>query len=187
MAGVSRILLRAAVQALHHGGVIAYPTEGVWGLGCDPCDEVACQRILQIKRRDPNKGMILIASRFEQLMPYLGVVPAEQLRIAQDSWPGPNTWLFPVSDACPAWVCGAHPTVAVRVTAHPVAAALCRAFGGSLISTSANRAGRPPARSALAVRRHLGAEVDLVVSGALGGAKGPSTIRHVQDGRVLRP
>lgn len=182
----SRLVLQTAARVVRAGGLIAYPTEGVWGLGCAPHNGHACERLLRLKQRDPAKGLILIASQFEQLIPYLAPVPPEQLRIAQDSWPGPNTWLFPAGPDCPDWVRGAHPTVAVRVTAHPIAAGLCTAVGGALISTSANRSGRPPARSSLALRLQMGADVDLIVSGALGGQRGPSTIRHLQDGRILR-
>ena len=182
---MSLALLRATA-ALRDGEVIAYPTEGVWGLGCDPLNADAAAQLLWMKRRSPAKGLILIAADFSQLAPYLAAVPEDQLELARSTWPGPVTWLFPVSADCPRWVSGEHATVAVRVSAHPGVAALCRHFGGALISTSANRSGHPTLRSALQIRRHWGAELGYIYPGALGGRDRPSQIRNLADGRVLR-
>ena len=108
------------------------------------------------------------------------------MRRVRESWPGPVTWVLPARAGLDPLLTGGRGSVALRVTAHPVAAALCRAFGGALVSTSANLSGRPPARSAVAVRRALGARVDAVVPGRVGGAGGPSTIRDAITGRTLR-
>lgn len=178
--------LRRTLHLLRAGGVIAYPTEAVYGLGCDPDDARAVHRILALKRRPVAKGLILIAAEFEQLQPYL--LALEPAVLAQVRTPGPDpiTWLLPARSEVPYWLCGAHDTLAVRVTDHPLSAELCRAFGKPLVSTSANRAGRPPARTALRVRRQLGKGVDRIVVGRLGGALRPSAIHDPFSGRVVR-
>ena len=178
--------LRAAARVVRRGGLIAYPTEAVYGLGCDPRNEMAVRRLLTLKRRPMHKGLILIAADFSQLAPFLQpLTPAERERL-DATWPGPHTWLIPARNETPRWLRGRHDTLAVRVTAHPLAAALCRACGHPLVSTSANRSGRPPARTALAVRRQLGRDLDALLPGPTGGAAQPTTIRHLRSGRIVR-
>ena len=177
--------LRLAARATRHGGLLAYPTEAVYGLGCDPDDPVAVLDLLALKRRPVAKGLILIAADFEQLRPYVLEVAPERMEAVHASWPGPHTWLLPARPGTPPWLTGSHTTLAVRVTAHPVAAALCRA-AGPLVSTSANPAGRSPARDPLTVRRYFGAALDLVVHGAVDRSRAPSAIRDAATGRVLR-
>lgn len=183
----SAFQLAAVCRTLRAGGVIAYPTEAVWGLGCEPFDEDACRRLLALKRRDWRKGLIVIAADVAQLQPYLGALDAAQLKPALDSWPGPATWLVPAAPTVPSWVRGEHDSIAVRVTAHPVAAALCRAYGGALISTSANLAGHEPARTRVQLAARLGAEIDAVVPGRVGERKSPTSIRDLLTGKLLRP
>lgn len=179
------LALRRAVRALEDGGVIAYPTEAVWGLGCDPADPLACARLLALKRRPVEKGLIVIAARLEDLGDWLAPVPAAQAQKALQSWPGPYTWLWPVTAAAPVWVTGGQPRLAIRLTAHPLARALCEAFG-PLISTSANRSGETPARSASQVRLRFGQRLDALLPGATGGAARPTEIRDLLSGEVLR-
>jgi L-threonylcarbamoyladenylate synthase len=186
--------LREAARAVAAGGVIAYPTEAVFGLGCDPLHPGAVLRILDIKGRGIDKGLILIAADFAALLPYVEPLDSARMAEIRASWPGPNTWLLPARPHTPGWLTGAHDTLAVRVTDHPVAAALCRAcarYGGhigsgALVSTSANLSDLPPARSPLAVRRQLGDAPDLIVAGRAGSRGRPSTIRDGRSGRVLR-
>jgi L-threonylcarbamoyladenylate synthase len=178
--------LRQAARCFHQGGILAYPTEAVYGLGCDPLDWFAVERILEIKRRPLDKGLILIAAHFEQLRPYVKPLSEEAMEPLFNSWPGPTTWLLPAADHTPPWLRGAHETLAVRVTDHPVAAALCRACGSPLVSTSANIGGHPPARSALQVRHRLGSRVDCVISGSLGDLSKPTVIRDAASGEILR-
>ncbi|MCG6658562.1 tRNA threonylcarbamoyladenosine biosynthesis protein RimN [Halomonas campisalis] len=175
-----------AVAALRAGGVIAYPTEAVWGLGCDPDNDEAVAHLLRLKQRDPAKGLILIAGSITQFGPWLEGLPLELHAPLAASWPGPNTWLVPDNGRTHALVRGAHDSVALRVSDHPGVIALCEAFGGPIVSTSANRAGEPPALSAEAVRAAFGDELDAVVEGELGGLERPSTIRDLISGRVLR-
>lgn len=178
--------LRLAARILRQDGVIAYPTEAVYGLGCNPWARDAVERILTIKCRDMDKGLILIAANVEQLRPFVKELTPARMAEIRATWPGPNTWLLPARDEVPRWLRGRFETLAVRVTAHPIAAALCRAFGGALVSTSANRANHPPARTALQVRLRLGAELDAVLGGPCGGCDRPSTIRDGRTGQVLR-
>lgn len=178
--------LRRAVETVRDAGVIAYPTEAVYGLGCDPLEEGAVRRILAIKRRDAAKGVILIASQLSQLLPFMAKLPADVLAKLEASWPGPVTWVVPAAAHVPAWLTGGRRTLAVRVTAHPVAHALCAACDMALVSTSANLSGQPPARSALMVRTQLGETVDYIVPGAVGGLAKPTEIREALTGKVLR-
>lgn len=176
------------IAALRAGGVIAYPTEAVFGLGCDPHNETACARIFALKQRSPSQGMLLIASEFAQVAPYidLDATPAAALARAQASWPGAQTWIFPRANGVPAWIAGAHPGIALRVTAHPAAAELCRAFGGALVSTSANRHGEEPARDAAAVRAAFGDSLDAILDDAVGGLERPTPIRDAITGENVR-
>lgn len=177
-----------AAAALRHGGVVAYPTEAVYGLGCDPANADAFMRVFTAKRRPPSQGVLLIAADIDVLTPYLDFArtPAEALARARSTWPGPHTWIFPRAAGVPEWIAGGHAGIAVRVTAHPPAAALCRAFGGALVSTSANRHGEPPARNAAEVRSTFGSEIDLILDGPLGGLERPTSIRDAISGETIR-
>ena len=178
--------LRAACRVLAAGGVIACPTESVWGLSCDPRNVHAVQKLLQMKHRDWRKGLILIAADFAQLTPFVKPVAAELLKTALDRWPGPYTWLFPAAKTAPDFITGGRPTIAVRVTAHPLAAALCRAYRGALVSTSANFTGRAPARSAAQIRQQFGRSLDALLAGKLGGLRNPTPIRDLLSGKTIR-
>jgi L-threonylcarbamoyladenylate synthase len=177
-----------AVAALRAGGVIAYPTEAVFGLGCDPQNQAAVARLFALKQRPPTQGVLLIAADFAQVEKFidLAAVPADALARAQATWPGPHTWIFPRATATPNWLTGAHSGIAVRVTAHALAAALCHAFGGALVSTSANRHGEPPARSTEAVQAAFGAELAYILPGETSGLARPTPIRDVITGEEIR-
>lgn len=176
-----------AAAIVRGGGVIAYPTEAVYGLGCDPLNPAAVQRLLRLKQRSMHKGLILIAAAFGQLQPYLGEIDDAMRRRIDRTWPGHVTWLLPAHPDLPRWIRGAHPTVAVRVTAHPLAAALCRVAGSALVSTSANSARRTPARTAMDVRRQFRDTLDYILPGATGPHTAPSEIRDAATGKVIRP
>lgn len=176
--------VRYAARILREGGVIAYPTEGVFGLGCLPDDVDAVARILAMKRRDAEMGLVVIVSNPAQLDDWTEL-PAAALRL-DSSDEHPITWIVPATDAVPPWIRGRHASVAVRRTTHPVARALCDAVDSPLVSTSANRSGRPPVRNAFVLRRLFGAEVDFIVPGECGPAAGPSEIREMNTGKVLR-
>lgn len=186
LSGMSSNQINEAVQILHRGGVIAYPTEAVYGLGCDPANHQAIQKLLQLKQRDRDKGLILIAAEFEQLTPYLAELEDHLKQQVLASWPGPVTWLWPAKPGVSAWLRGEHATIAVRVTDHPLAAKLCRVFGGALVSTSANVSGASPARTPEELQTQFKDQLDYVVVGELGGLAKPSQIRDVLSGRILR-
>jgi L-threonylcarbamoyladenylate synthase len=175
-----------AVRVLRAGGVIAYASEGVWGLGCDPFNADAVLRILDLKSRDVAMGLILVAASVEQLAPLLVHVPRHARAELQQSWPGPVTWVVPIRGELPRWITGRHASVALRVSGHTQLRALCKAYGKPIVSTSANPHGRPPARTALAVRRYFRNHIDYILPGATGSLGRPSQIRDALSGRVLR-
>jgi len=174
-----------ASEVLLGGGVIAYPTEGVFGLGCLPDDTDAVERVLWIKQRSPNKGLILIAARPQQLDDWID--PAVRGALPEPDPRQPITWIVRPAARVPAIVTGDNPGLAVRITSNPTAAAICDAVDMPIVSTSANIAGRPVARNTFILRRNFGRLVDFVVPGECGPASGPSEIRELETGRVLRP
>jgi len=178
--------LQSAIHALHGGGVIACPTEAVWGLSCDPGNESAVARLLEFKHRPLAKGLILVAASQSQFGSLLADLPREQSDRLSASWPGPATWVLPHRNLVPAWIHGEHDTVAVRVSDHPVVRALCQAWGGPLVSTSANPAGRRAARELFQVRRYFGDQLDYLLPGTVGRAGRPTVIRDLASGRIIR-
>lgn len=171
---------------LRNGGVIAYPTEAVFGLGCDPADAMACERVIHLKGRSTAMGLIVITDDLERLAHWLEPVPEPLRARAEASWPGPHTWLWPARPECPPWLRGAHPRLAVRVTAHPAVRALCAAAGTALVSTSANRTGEPPARRAAEVLALFAGQIDGILDAPCAGAVQPSSIRDLISGRWVR-
>lgn len=182
---MSDLALRRAVRQLRAGAVVAVPTEAVWGLSCNPFDRQAVDRLLRLKERDWRKGLIVVASEIDMLAPFIEIPSSMALKRARQTWPGPATWVFPAAATAPIWISGEHDSVAVRVTAHPLLAALCRRYGGALVSTSANRAGQPPVRSIAELRLRFGPELPSV-PGALGGMQRPTSIREAATGHILR-
>lgn len=186
---MTRWQLQQAARIIRQGGIIAYPTEAVYGLGCDPFNAGAVYRLLELKQRPVEKGLILIASNISQLVPFMAPISTEQQQQLEASWPGPVTWLVPARPETPIWLRGKHDTIAVRVTAHPVAAALCQTIGHALVSTSANPSGRYPATSPLQVRRyfcHGKNQIDYIIPGPLGGQARPTAIRDLKTGKTIR-
>jgi L-threonylcarbamoyladenylate synthase len=171
---------------LLHGGLIAYPTESCYGLGCDPRNPHALQRLIRLKGRSAAKGLLLIAYHFKQFAPFIRPLSAADQQKMQRSWPGPVTWVVPASPACSPQLTGGRDTIALRVTAHPLAARLCRELGMALVSTSANKSGRKPAQTAAQCRRIFGAQVR-VIDGRIGQRRRPSTLIDLATGTTLRP
>ncbi|MGF6098150.1 L-threonylcarbamoyladenylate synthase [Pseudomonas sp. 18175] len=183
---VNRWRVLEAAREIRAGAVIAYPTEAVWGLGCDPWNEEAVDRLLAIKNRSVDKGLIVVADNIRQFDFLFEDFPQDWIDRMASTWPGPNTWLVPHQGLLPEWVTGVHDTVALRVSDHPLVRDLC-AEVGPLISTSANPQGRPAARTRIRVEQYFRGQVDLVLGGALGGRKNPSLIRDLVTGEVVRP
>ncbi len=179
--------IRQAARAMHLGGVIAYPTEAVWGLGCDPFNEAAVHRLLKIKRRPLHKGLILVASSIQQVQPLLdNIAPEDQERI-KATWPGPVTWILPdPGNLIPVWVKGNHPSVAVRVSDHYQVKSLCDAFGSMIVSTSANFSDKHPARDKMKVSIHFKDKVDVIVPGELGKLSRPTKIYRLDSHKPVR-
>ncbi len=177
--------IRRAAQIVHAGGLIAYPTEAVWGLGCSPYNGMAVQRLLQIKKRPVDKGLIVVASSIEQAKPFLGALSPQLMNKLASSWPGPITWLVPKHSLIPEWVSGQYDSVAVRVSAHPVVKTLCE-YAGPIISTSANVSGKAPARHLFEVQMEYNRLVDYIVPGSVGGADKPTMIKDLLTDKVLR-
>lgn len=176
-----------ALEVIQSGGVLAYPTEAVFGLGCDPKRLDAVERILTIKQRPAHKGLILIASSFEQLTEYLAPLEQSILDRVLPTWPDAITWVLPTKPEVSYLLRGEHDTIAVRVSNHPTVKALCDALNHPLVSTSANIAGEDPFRSAQALYDQLGGYLDLVLDQPLGGRTQPSEIREGRSGAILRP
>ena len=179
--------LNRAAHILRSGGVIGYPTEAVYGLGCLPLNTDAILRLIGLKGRSARKGLILIAADIAQIDPFVDLSQSAVIDRIHASWPGPQTWVLPAKPLVPALLTGGRDTLAVRITAHPVAGALCARVGSAIVSTSANLSGHPPARSALALRRRLGRKIDYVLAGRLGGNLRPTSIRDGRSGALLRP
>ena len=174
------------MTTLSERGIVAYPTEYCYGLGCDPKDQNAVRRILRLKNRSWTRGLIIIAAELRQLTGLVDLSNESLLEAPRFSWPGPHTWLLPPLPGTPKWIRGNHHGVAVRVTAHPIARTLCRRFGSAIVSTSANRRGCSPLRTADRVHREFGTRVDFILDGQVGTASAPSSIRDAQSGKILR-
>ena len=169
------------------GGIIAYPTESVFGLGCLPLERDAVKRLLALKRRSWSKGFLLIAAEIEQLEQFVTLPSGPLKKEILASWPGPVTWSLPARLRVPGWLSGGRPTLGVRITAHPLARELCWRTRHALISTSANLSRRPPLRHVLQLRREFGAKLDYVLAGPLGDLSQPTMIRDGMTGEILRP
>lgn len=178
--------IREAVRRIADGGVIAYPTETVYGLGCDPFNATAVLHLLRLKQRDPGQGLILVASDFQQLEPLLLPLPAAARRRVSKAAVTPTSWILPCADWVPTWLRGKHRSLAVRISTHPTCRALCDRWGGPLVSTSANLHGHPAARNPLDIARAFHGRLDYVVHSPVAGSGHPSRIRDGLSGKVLR-
>lgn len=188
MSEIKQNIYTQAVDALTEGGVIAYPTESCFGLGCDPDNLQAVEKILQLKQRPQEKGVILIASDYSQLMRYVddSKIPQDKRYQVLSHWPGPFTLLLPTLDSVPSILTGQFSTIAVRVTNHPIARELCRAYGKPIVSTSANLSGQPSAKSFSEVEQVFSEKVDFIVPGQIGESDKPSTIINPLTQEVFR-
>lgn len=178
--------IREAVRHVSAGGIIAYPTETVYGLGCDPFDAGSVLRLLELKQRSFDQGLILIASDFSQLEPLLQAVSTATGKRVRKTYPEPITWILPCLPDVPVWLRGKHHSLAVRITSHPIARALCIHWNGPLVSTSANLHGRHPATSPLAIHKAFHGKLDYILHGSTPSTKRPSEIRDGITGVVLR-
>jgi len=171
---------------IQSGGIIAYPTEAVYGLGGDPFNFQTVQRIQQLKGRSPNQRFILIASDWEQIEPLIGALDESLLKPVRTSWPGPVTWVFPAASSIPSWLVSPQNTIALRITNHPIARNLCETAQTPILSTSANISGQPPCRSYEETLKIFAGKVDRVIEGPTGGHLKPTPIYDVLTGKCLR-
>ena len=178
--------IHLATRALEQGEIIAYPTEAVYGLGCDPNNSKAIERLLALKSRPANKGLILVANDMEQLEPWVDFHQLNDLNALKESWPGHTTWLVPVKDQVSQLLCGEHQTLAVRVSAHPTVRQLCTHFRGAIVSTSANKNGMSAAKTLLKTRKIFKDDIACYVPGDVSGNKAPSRIINAVSGERLR-
>jgi L-threonylcarbamoyladenylate synthase len=177
--------INQAVKVLQDGGIIAYPTEGVFGLGCDPFNKTAVLRLLKIKRRSVGKGLILIASSWNQVKDLVKIDLCKSCAIRPSS-SNPVTWVFPATKKVPSWVSGKFASVALRVTLHPTANKLCQKFGSAIISTSANIADESPIKNARQIAKQFSGAVDFIISGRVGKLKKPTEIRDGITNKLIR-
>ncbi|WP_193017452.1 L-threonylcarbamoyladenylate synthase type 1 TsaC [Proteus sp. FME41] len=175
------------IEALQNNKVIAYPTEAVFGIGCDPDSEQAVMALLELKQRSIEKGLILIADNYEQLKPYIddSALTQTQRERMFASWPGPVTWVIPAKPTTPKWLTGKFSSLAVRVTNHSLVKALCLTYGKPLVSTSANLSGLPPCRTVEEVKEQFQNNIP-IVEGDVGGRQNPSEIRDALTGELYR-
>lgn len=180
---VSSFNIRHAALAIKQGGIIAYPTEAVYGLGCDPYQQAAVIQLLKLKDRPPEKGLILIASKLQQLDDFIDPLNNDQQQKIQNN--PHTTWLVPATNA-PFWIRGRHNTVAVRLSAHSLVKQLCDAVEQPIVSTSANPAGRIPAKNSLQTHHYFHHELDIIINSNTSGHTKPTEIRDLLTDKIIR-
>lgn len=178
--------LRRAAEIIRNGGVIAYPTETVYGLGCDPFNANAVMRLLDLKHRDWRKGLILVAASLEQILPVIQVEDTKQLAKTIADEKNVTTWVIPANPQLPSWIRGEHDSVAIRISKHPIIVELCKSLGFPIVSTSANPSQLNPARNALQIQRYFGNTLDYVLHSTTPCNKQPSRILHYPSKQQLR-
>ena len=180
-------LISSSIQVLKDGGLIIYPTESVFGLGCDPFNEIAVTSLLQLKKRSQSQGLILIANNWAQVERLIKPISAEQYAKVVASWPGNVTWVFSKSNIVPDWISGIYETIAIRIPDHEIARKICEDFDGPIVSTSANISGEEPCKSLEDVYKNFSLEdIDYVLPAEIGNYQQPSTIIELQSGKIIR-
>lgn len=182
----SQTSIQYAVDILKQGGVIAYPTEAVFGLGCLAGNIQAIEKLLSLKQRSVNKGLILLAYEFSQFKSYIQPLDDKILKKLQSSWPGPNTWIVPAAEQTSTLIRGQFDSVAIRISAHPIVRALCRQTQSAIISTSANISNQSMTYNASQVREQFKDQLDYILEGAVGSSTKPSIIKDAISDKVLR-
>lgn len=180
------IQIDEAVSAVKQGGIIAYPTESIFGLGCDPFNQTAVNDLLRLKQRPVEKGLILVASHIRQILPYIQPIEANDLARALKTWPGHYTWVFPKTLLVPQWISGSYPSIAVRVSKHPTIVALCQQLNAPLVSTSANKSDQNVLASIKDIKDTFGAKIHAYVDAPLGAENSASRIRDAHTLNQLR-
>ena len=178
--------LRKLSAYLKKGGLLAYPTESCYGLGCIPTSVRAVRRLVRLKKRPQHKGMIVIGANLKQLKTQIDVPSNEIEMLLEREWPAPKTFLLPAKKNVLSVLRGSKRNkLAVRVPAHEAARYLCKALNTPLVSTSCNRAGKRPCKTEREVRRQFGRDVR-IIRGLIGKQKQPSQIIDALSGKRLR-
>lgn len=176
-----------AITALKKGLIIAYPTEAVYGLGCDPFNPKAVKKLYTLKERPEGKGIILVAANWDQLKTLIAKdTPTEAIARAQATWPGPYTWIFPAAEHLPIDLCGPQKTIALRISPHPVVRALCYSFGAPIVSTSANKSGQEPARAPSDLSPTLCKQIEVILPGRVDTKSKPTQIADALTNTLVR-
>ena len=177
-----------AAEVFTRGGIIAYPTEAVFGLGCDPDNDEGVNKLLSLKERSVDKGLILLAANYAQLLPYLDndAISQDQCALILSRWPAALTQVLPANNNISPLLCGVFNSIAVRVTNHPDVVALCNLTNKAIVSTSANLSGQPPATTWQQVEQKLGDKVDYIIKTDTLGFFKPTSIIDGLTGSVIR-
>ena len=183
---VSQNQLNQAVETVNVGGIIAYPTESVFGLGCNPFSENAVKKLLLIKKRSIEKGLILIASHIQQVLPLIKPIESNDLARALKTWPGHHTWIFPKSNLVPFWISGQYDSIAIRVSSHPVVTRLCQKLNSPLVSTSANKSNHDTLDTLEEIHSVFGNNIDYYLDAPVGKESKPSTIHDAHSNTIIR-
>lgn len=178
----------SAKEAFEQGGVIAYPTEGVFGLGCDPSNEQAIAKLISVKSRSVEKGLILLAGDYQQLKPYINesLLPEDKKQHMLDTWPNGTTFVVPANKSLSAFLTGKFATIAVRITDQPDVTALCQQTQKPIVSTSANISGEPSAATWQTLSAEIVDKIDFIIKGNTLGYTKASTIVDAITGTVFR-
>ncbi|VAW34577.1 Threonylcarbamoyl-AMP synthase [hydrothermal vent metagenome] len=183
---MSKNNINLAVAAVRTGGIIAYPTESVFGLGCDPFNQQAVTQLLSLKQRPVNQGLILIASHIQQILSLIQPKQPQDLARALKTWPGHCTWIFPKSTLVPTWISGDYDTVAIRVSNHPVVVQLCKQLNHALVSTSANISNQNSLNSIKDIKATFGDKIQFYLDAPIGNEQKPSTICDAHSLKAIR-
>lgn len=175
-----------AISVIQSGGIIVYPTESIYGLGCNPFKEEAVLNLLSLKKRSVKKGLILIASHVQQILPLIQPIVANDLARALKTWPGHHTWIFPKSSLTPTWVSGSFDTIAVRVSSHPIVKVLCDKLDLPLVSTSANLTNHTALKSINEIKIQFGDKIDAYINAPLGNQAKASKMTVAHSSKQLR-
>jgi len=178
--------IRLAAHHVRHGGVIVYPTETVYGLGCDPFNEPAVDYLNFLKQRTPEKGLILLAGSLQQLELCIDI-PDDPCRAKILSNEQPTSWIVAAKNNLPSWITAKNGSVAVRISKHPVVTQLCSLLGFPLVSSSANPGGGKPAENMLQIQNYFHNQVHTILTSNIPASGTPSTLKHLTNNKIFRP
>lgn len=180
--------IQKAIQVLNQGGVIICPTEGIYGFSCIANNIDAVKRIIEIKKRDDNKGLILVSDSIEKVKKLIDIekIPKESLDLMHKLWPGHHTFVVPCNSNINALLTGNRHTIAIRISSFDVLSSLCKDLTYPIVSTSANISGQDPISTLDMLEKEFGHVVDYILKKNCQGLKKSSTIHDALTGQILR-